>query len=160
MKNSGYLSYYQLINLFIDNFTWLEFDSKICEQEVCSLKFHNVRLCCKILNLDLPSIHYIRLFRIRLNSSFEIFKLNVYSFFVDLKKNYSSANKENKMQSRKTQFLLEKYLKFRLFRMLIGLNSRICQFMTIVFKITGSVFAKSLTRHLTSQKIVDTKKQI
>jgi hypothetical protein len=43
------------------------------------------RLLIVKLLLDLPSIHNIRLFRQHLNSSFNILKLNEYSYFVDIK---------------------------------------------------------------------------
>jgi hypothetical protein len=43
------------------------------------------RLLVINLLLDLPSIHTIRFFRQQLNSSLKIFKLNDYSYFVDIK---------------------------------------------------------------------------
>lgn len=44
------------------------------------------RSFCLHLQLDLPSIYKLRVYRKRLNSSVQILKLNDYSYFVDIKK--------------------------------------------------------------------------
>jgi hypothetical protein len=49
------------------------------------IAYEAYRSFCFHLQLDLPSIHSIRLYRCFLNSTFSITKLNDYSYFVDIK---------------------------------------------------------------------------